>query len=173
MSSTSITWKPFSISNWAVTPGPSTRFPEKVPSYRCFTPQLGLRDCNTTRSGCSRMAISRHLAAPFRNSRSTIRPSFAVTTPLQISEGTLGVGRPPICSGQTVITSLFFISCRIFPFRLLPPLYLQFTPARQALTIILIALPMIPHRLYFSSFTTSHRICLQKNKHYLCSTYLL
>ena len=122
----------------AVTPDPSLSVPVNVPSYRCLTPQLGLLDCNTIRSGCSRRAISRHFAAPTRNSSSTIRPFSAVTTPSMISEGTRGVGRPPICSGQTVITSFPSISCKTFSFRLFLPLYLQFSPARQALTMIFI-----------------------------------
>ena len=137
-SSPSIHLKPFSIRRPAVTPAPETSVPVKVPSYRCFTPQLGLLDCSTISSGLSRRAISRHFAAPARNSLSTLRPSLAVTMPSLISEGTRGVGRPPICSGQTVITSLPAISRRIFSLRLLPPLYLQFSPARQALTMIFI-----------------------------------
>ena len=151
-SSTSTHRKPFSIKSCAVTPAPSTSVPVNVPSYRCFTPQLGLLGCSTIRSGCSRMAISKHFAAPVRNSTSTIRPSFVVTTLSLISDGTRGVGRPPICSGQTVITSFSAISCRAFSFRLLPPLYLQFSPARQALTIIFI----LPFHLPPVSSSSAH-----------------
>ena len=73
--------------------------------------------------------------------RSTILPSFAVTTPFRISQGTRGVGSPPSCSGHTRMTLFSSISRRTFSFRLLPPLYLQFSPARQALTMIFIFVP--------------------------------
>ena len=39
-------------------------------------------------------------------------------------------------SGQTAITSFPLSSLITFSFRLFPPLYLQFSPVRQALTII-------------------------------------
>ena len=68
--------------------------------------------------------------------KSTLMPSLFVTMPSTISAGKRGVESPPNCSGQTPITSCPSIKSNTLWFKLLPPLYLQFLPNKQALTRI-------------------------------------
>ena len=85
------------------------------------------------RSAFSFKAIVNALAAPLLNASSTDRPSLHLTTPFTISAGILGTGSPPNTSGQTGISSWSFTKFSTALFSLLPPLYLQFSPRRQAL----------------------------------------
>src|SRR3990172_6861971 len=91
-------------------------------------------------------AILKNSLAPFRNWPVTSLPSVSTTlalpsrtsspSPPIISDGCLGVVRPPICSGQSGTCSSSIESLNTFSSSLCPPSYRHSAPVRQALTMI-------------------------------------
>ena len=73
-----------------------------------------------------------------RKNRLNLCPFLEYTFPSFISLGILGLGNPEKVSGQIGIKVCFSPSLITSSFLLLLPLYLQFSPSRQALTKIFI-----------------------------------
>ena len=83
------------------------------------------------------LAIFKTCLAPFLKFLVTSFPDLVITFFPFYSAGSLGVGKPPNCSGQTGIKISFFANSKIFLFRLLLPSYRHFIPNRQALQIFI------------------------------------
>ena len=123
----------FLFSNAAVTPSPFMILPEKVPSYICPHPQEGLLCFKIASLIPSNIARSKTCFAPRLKLSVTSFPFFVrILFPL-CSAGSLGVDKPPICSGHIGIRTSFFANSQTFLLGLLFPSYLHFTPIRQAL----------------------------------------
>lgn len=145
MSSSFITLMSLLFKSSAKTPSPLASFPENVPSYTLPEPQEGDLDFNIASLQFASCAIFNASSAPFLNSEVTSPPSFVKTLSSLRSEGALGVGKPPSCSGQTGIALPCLTKSITFWQGLALPSPLHFTPAKHALTIIIISLIYSAH----------------------------
>lgn len=124
---------PFLFNNVVVIPSPLMILPEKVPSYTCPQPQEGLLCLKIASLMPNSFANPKTCFAPLAKFFVTSLPVFVKILFLLCSAGSLGVDKPPICSGHTGIKTSFFANSTTFLYSLLLPSYLHFTPIRQAL----------------------------------------
>jgi len=133
---------PFCFRRDTVTPSPDSDFPPRLMHPQ---PQDGLSALTIASVAPTNFASRSTSAAPFRKLLVTSRPPLSSTiafpkrtsapSPPCISAGSLGVGKPPSCSGQS--GNARCVSTREITSWSgeLSPSYLQATPARHALTI--------------------------------------
>ena len=146
-----MTLYPLCFNAFANKPIPGINFPVKLPSYIWLTPQVGLLDCNITKSISSFWIFDNAVDTALSYYKLTTFPFSSTTLPLTISAQDLGVSIPANTSGQIEITSLSFKKWIAAEFLLFFPLYLQFSPIIQALTNTFIFVTSNPNGLLVQS----------------------
>ena len=129
---------PFCFSIFVKMPSPLFSVPKKVPSYIFPHPHDGDFVLRIASVQFAISVIFIASSAPFLNCSVLSSPFFVNNFPLTISAGSLGVGSPPSCSGQTGIALPCLTRSITFWHGFAFPSYLHGTPAKHSDTTIIV-----------------------------------